>query len=113
VFYKENQDEKNLSFQKKTLGIFTKKSTYLRYFTKKSSKNINFISFRDQKFLRESQIWGFLKKYDLHTKMEDNFSEDNCKLAKTHETQGILEKAQGILDKTQGFLNSRLSGGTF
>jgi len=34
--------------------------------------------------------------------MEDNFYENNWKLAKTQESQGILEKTQGILEKAQG-----------
>ena len=81
------------SRQKKTQGIFTENSTYWRYFTKKSSKNFNFISFCDPKLLGKSQIWeNFLKKHDFHTKTEDNFRGNNWKLAKAHETQGILEK---------------------
>ena len=34
--------------------------------------------------------------------MEDNCYENNWKLAKTHESQGIIEKTEGILEKTQG-----------
>ena len=37
----------------------------------------------------------FSNKQDFHTKMEDNFHENNCKMAKTQETQEILEKTQG------------------
>ena len=36
--------------------------------------------------------------------MEDNFRENNEKLIKTHETQGILEKSQGFLKKLKEFL---------
>ena len=36
--------------------------------------------------------------------MEDNCYKNNWKLAKTYESQGILEKTQGIDEKTQGIL---------
>jgi len=41
----------------------------------------------------KSQIWeNFLKTLSIK-KMENYFSENNWKLAKTHETKGILEKS--------------------
>ena len=36
--------------------------------------------------------------------MVDNCYKNNWKLAKTHESQGILEKTQGILEKPKKFL---------
>ena len=51
--------------------------------------------FCDQKLIRKSQIWEyFLKKHYFNKKVEDNFCENNWKLAKSLETQGILEKIQ-------------------
>ena len=46
----------------------------------------------------------FSEKPVYHTKIQDNFHENNGRFAKTHATHGTLKKTQGILEKTQGIL---------
>jgi len=48
--------------QKNSRILFTKNSTYRKYFTKKSSKNINFSSFCDKKFSESYKFGKILLK---------------------------------------------------
>ena len=115
--FQKNSRRKKLKLPKKLKEFLPKTQPIGGILPKISRKNINFISFRDQKLLRKSQIWeNFLKNMISIQKWKiiviktiGNWQKPMKVKEFLKKLKEFLKKTQGILEKTQGTGGLRLA----
>ena len=107
--FEKTQGEKNSSFQKNSRILYQKLNLPEVFYPKFRQKSQNCFCFEPKTTQKLNFLGKCSEKPFYHTKIQDNFHENNGRFAKTYATHRILEKTQEILEKTQGTGGLRLA----
>ena len=102
--FEKTQGEKNSSFQKNSKILYQKLNLPEVFYPKFRQKSQNCFCFEPKATQKLNFLGKFSEKPVYHTKIQDNFHENNGRFAKTHATHGTLKKPKEFLKKLKEFL---------